>query len=333
MKKNIELAKLIIPGFLPALLIMMTALTFSRKLGLFADPLILAFLLGVLVRFVLGNRFVFWPGFAFVQDFFIPLGILLYASQVDWKIVSPAAIQRFTLPLGLALLGYYFFLVLPGKKLGLRRNAALLIWASCALLGPIAVVILTPLLEPTDDETSLSLILSVFTTLYLLPVLLLLHQQLHFSAFSLGTLGAITLPLIGTVGNLVRGFVQAASTASLLLGFKVMLLGPVAFSVYSEKKAEEKKKQKLPLLYILLFVLISILFSYVPKAGMSVPVFGNLARIILTLALAGVGLSCNLQSLLEHERKALSAYLVLSFLASAGAIALTLLGIKLTRGL
>jgi len=319
MRRFIELFAVAWPGLLLALVLASLAnfVHLSSQLAnFFVDPLYLAFLLGLCVRLILGDKFIFWPGFALTQDLFIPIGIILYATQVHWENLSMSTLQPFLIPLVLALILYHLILVTPAKRLKIKKEGGILIWASCGLLGPLAVVLLAPALEAADEDIAFSLILAFFVTTVMLifsPILMALHPV---DPLILGTLSTLSLPMLSPLNPITQGMPSAIATAGLLFGIKVALLAPLALGIYLGHRIRKGRSSRFPLFLIVLFFAIGFLFSFVPTLAFARENYEPITKFILTLALTGVGLSTNLRTILFERTKAISIYLILALVAS-----------------
>jgi len=319
MKRLLELFKVTWPGFLVALLLALFAnfVHLSTRLAnFFIDPLYLAFILGLWVRWTLGEKFILWPGFALTQDLFIPIGIILYGTQVHWENLSTSTLQPFLIPLVLALILYYVILVTPAKKLKISKEGSLLIWASCGLLGPLAVVLLASTLEASDEDISFSMILAFFVTTIMLILSPMLQAHFPVDPLTLGTLSTLSLPFLSPFNPITQGVPGAIAAAGLLFGLKVAMLAPVAFGIYLGHRFRKGHSGGFPLFLILTFFAVSILFSFVPSLSFARDNYEPVTKFILTLALTGVGLSTNLRTLFADRMKAVFFYFVLALIAS-----------------
>lgn len=335
MKNFFELIGVSWPGFLLALAltILVHFVHLSTQVeNFFVDPLYLAFFIGLFVRWMIGEKFIFWPGFALTQDLFIPIGILLYATQVRWETLSLSSLQPFLIPLVFALLVYYLILVSPARKFKIRKEGSLLIWAASGLLGPLAVVLLSPALEASDIEASFALILAFFVTTAMLIVSPFLLSRYPVQPLVLGTLSMLSLPMLSPVNSITHNFPGAIAAAGLVFGIKVALLAPVALGIYMSNKARKKESGRFPLFLILGFFAIGLIFSFVPTLWYVRDNYEPAAKFLLTLALMGVGLSTDLRAILFERTKTLFIYLLLALAASAAVCLTGLWSLNLLQG-
>lgn len=167
------------------------------------EPLLVALLIGIGVRTILGERKELTPGFAAAPQFFIPVGVVFYAV-VNLNFVQVTKIDpRMILLLIVIILVYFGTILLFGHLLRQKQSITYLTATGSAICGASAIAITTPVVEADPDDVSISL-LSV-TLAALVGLFIILPFCGAFFSISNKTYGLLS-------GSILQftGFVEAA---------------------------------------------------------------------------------------------------------------------------
>lgn len=188
-------------GLLMAMLIGMLAYAVTRWLrSPIADPLVMAMIVGVIVRTAVGNRTALHRGFALAPSVFIPIGIVFYGMK-NLNFVRFAETQPRSLFLpGLVLMAYFVTILVLGRLLGQRDRIGYLAAAGSAICGASAIAITSPSIEADPDDISISILAVTMAALVALFTFLpFVAATLEMNDRSFGLLSGSVLQITGFV--------------------------------------------------------------------------------------------------------------------------------------
>ena len=142
------------------------------------DPLLVAMVIGIIVRTAIQDSERFSPGFTLGPAIFIPIGIAFYAIK-NLNFIKVAKVQTSILVLLMVVMAVYILVILIlGRLLGQRKQITYLTATGSAICGASAIAITAPAVKANPDDVSISLLsvaLAAFTGLFiLLPFLAIL---------------------------------------------------------------------------------------------------------------------------------------------------------------
>lgn len=272
------------------------------------DSLVVAILLGIILGNLLREREPIESGINLATRVFIPLGITLYGSQL----ILYTPLDYYGYLRVISLMGVYFAVILwLSRRFSISKNTGLLVACGSAICGASAIVVLSPVIVARKEETSISLI--SITIVGLTGVIFYPVLQGWFSipsepyAFLCGS----TLPQIGqvklaasTLGIVIR---DQALQVKLL---RVAMLAPIALALSLPYRRIRKEKGYYIPWFIFTFILTAILFNIIPSFRELSIKIEPLVRFIFSIAIAGIGLSINLDVVIEEgPRPMLIAFL------------------------
>lgn len=285
------------------------------------ESLLIALVIGIIVRTVIGDNKKLTPGFTLAPLVFIPLGAMFYGA-VNLNFVKFAKVDiRFIILLIIIMFVYFGVVFLLGKLLKQRKQITCLVATGSAICGASAIIITAPALEAEADDISISLI-SVF-----LAALFGLFILFPFLT-SLFDMGERLYALFSGMTLQFTGFVKAATgalgkeTQTLALSVKgVRYLGLlIAVPLFS---SVIKKRFHIPW-FLWLFLGAGLIFSFLPTIAKSLnQIFKPSLIVLWSIALSGVGLNADLKALLsDNGLKAL----LMAFVGFFAAVAVFILG-------
>ncbi len=279
-------------------------------IGIFS-PLILAILLGILVRNTIGTLHICQPGISFSLKRILKLAIILLGLQLSLTQVIAVG------PVGLAivvvtLISTFYFTCWFARRLGVSKKLAQLIAAGTSICGASAVIATNVVVDSSDEDVAYSVaVVTLFGTasmlLYpLLPTLFNLTPQ----AFGIWC-GAS----IHEVAQVIAASFQEGSVSGQIATIsklsRVMLLAPMVLmlgvlSASSSQLGQKLDIRRVPIpwfiLYFVALVLVNSL-SVFPVEYKATVIQAN--QFLLAIALAAMGLETNLSKMRQAGLKPL----------------------------
>ncbi len=289
------------------------------------DPLVISMLISIMLGNLIGPRQIFQPGILSARKIFIPLGIMLYGTQLDLRPLGGYGAGRIFHILFMVFFGMYAIYRLS-LALGVRRKMSMLISAGSAICGAAAIMVLSPLIDADKEDTSISL-LSI-TVVGLTGVILypLFQEILSLSENAYALLCGTTLYQVGQVkaASSLMGM-NAMNMALPVKLLRVAMLLPIAAAApwITEKRS---RRVYIPW-FIVVFIFLAVLSNLSPELSARRAVIAPYAGFFLSVAIAGIGLSVDLESIIDIGPRPLLA----AFLGWSVLIALFILGMLFIR--
>ena len=287
------------------------------------DPLVLSLMISIVLGNLLGPSPRLEPGIALVSRIFIPLGIILYGTQMD-----PQPLRLY----GTGRLLHILFMVFAGlaaiywlsRRLGITKKLSMLLAAGSVICGASAIMVLSPVIKAEKEDTSVSLLAITVVGLTSVILIPLFHEILSLSDAVYALLCGSTLSQVGQVR--AAASLLGQNVLELALPIKLLRIGtllPVAV-IYSFITAEERRKIYIPW-FIIGSIFVAALFNLYPPLHSHRDEIAPFVTFFFSIAISGIGLSVDLESLIDVGPKPLLA----AFLGWLILIALLILGLKL----
>jgi uncharacterized integral membrane protein (TIGR00698 family) len=123
-----------------------------------ADPLLLALIIGIITRSIMGEHIKFKSGFSLAPAIFIPAGIAFYAMH-NLNFAKLAEVEKGYIPIMIAVMIAYFAVILfLGNLLGQRKQITYLTATGSAICGASAIAVTSPAVEAEPEDISISLL-------------------------------------------------------------------------------------------------------------------------------------------------------------------------------
>jgi uncharacterized integral membrane protein (TIGR00698 family) len=304
--------KNIIPGLLLTSGLALLAYSLKKIPSLsFLSALILAILLGILVKNTIGTPKIFQPGITFTLKRILRLAIILLGLQLS----LPQVIAVGPLGLGIViftLVSTFIFTCWFGRQLGVNNKLTKLIAAGTSICGASAVVATNSVVESQDEDVAYAVaIVTVFGTISML-LYPLLPAFLNLNSQEFGIWCGVS---IHEVAQVVAAAFQDGQTsgeiATIAKLSRVIFLAPIVLilgflSTGISKKSQQVKLSNLPIPWFVFgFIVLIILnsFNIFPSSVKGMVIEGN--RFLLTIAMAGMGLQTNIKKIKETGVKPL----------------------------
>lgn len=294
---------------------------------------------GIVVASLIGVRDAFRPGIRFAVQRLLRLGIMLLGVRLSLEAIVGTGATA--LLLILACVAFAFGIVLLLSRLvGIHPRLALLIAVGTAICGNSAIVATAPLIKAQDREISFAV---ATITLFGVAAVIVYPWVGSLLGLSDSVFGAWAGVAVNDTSQVTAaGFAYsstAGDTATIVKLTRNLLIGPVLILVAvlwarGPDSAEARSEftagtlmQAVPL-FVLGFVTMAVLNSIglIPDAA-DAPL-AEAARILILLALCGVGLGTDVRALLRVGPRPLYVGLV----SAIGLAALGLAGARLVFG-
>ena len=294
------------------------------------SPIVIAILLGMLIRNVTGIDASCRPGIKFSQSRILQIGIVLLGIRLGFS--EAAVIGISSIPLIVATIGIAILMIsLLGRRLGLTPQLATLIAAGTSICGATAIVTIAPIISARDHEVSYAIAcITVFGIVATLTYPLAAHWvfagNAHSAGLFLGTAVHDTAQVVGAgmiYQNLFNSAValDTATITKLVRNLSMLIVIPllsISFQRHHNTAGSAPHWTKLIPLFIVGFALMSMLrtigdmgssaFGFLPIAQweMTVNTLTSISGGCLLIAMAAVGLSTNLASFKQVGLKPLA---------------------------
>lgn len=275
-------------------------------------------LLGLLLGMVIGNFFAirsdFQTGISFVSTKGLEFSILFLAFGINYTHLAKLGWESFLI-VGLAVFIMLVVTVFLAKKMNCPSSVGWLVGFGTAICGSSAIAALAPSISKNKEDVGVAM-----AVVNLYGVLGMLVLPMLLTAFSLSTLESSlllggTLHSVGNVAGAAFGLTPEIGEQALTIKLaRVALLSPglIFFNYLTQRNTGKGWKQyfRLPwYLWGFVFITLFVSFVEVPKPFID---FASLAgRILLTFAMAAIGLKVSFASLIQSGKRGLVFGLIL----------------------
>ncbi|GAB6100537.1 putative sulfate exporter family transporter [Halanaerocella petrolearia] len=302
MKKDLTI---IIPGLLVTIIIELSARYIANwvpNLG----GVTLAIILGLIIGNTIKINSTYLPGVYFAKKKVLSLAIILMGLKLELAVLGQLGLSAILIIIGMVVatitLGYFW-----GQVFGLSSSFSLLLGVGNAVCGSSAIGATAPLVSKNEEEVGLSIgVVNLLGTLgiFLLP---LLTYLLNFTSANSGLMIGGTLQSVGQV--VAAGFSindKIGNLATVVKMGRILMLGPtiLLLSLFTKQDNKEETKVTIPS-FIIGFFIFSLLGSFQLLPVTISSYLKTLSKILLTIAMAGIGLEIKLASLANQGPKAL----------------------------
>lgn len=325
MKKYLTLFKEDWPGLLLAVVIGLIA--YGIKLitkSPLADPLLIALLMGIVIRSVIGDSKRLTPGFILAPAIFIPFGAILYGA-INLNFINFVRVDvNFMALLAVVMLVYFGTIIGLGRLLAQRKQITYLTATGSAICGASAIAITSPAVRAEPDDVSISLIsvfiaaaFGLFILFPFLSSLFGLTDQVY--ALLCGTVLQFTGFVKASVGDLPKEFITLAISVKAVRYLVLLIAIPVFASL-------TKKRFYIPW-FLWAFLCAGLIFTFVPAIAQALkPILKPALNILWATAMAAIGLNADIKALLsDNGLKAVA----MAFGGFVAAILVFLLGVSI----
>ncbi len=296
-----------LPGIVVAAGLGLAAIFLSAYTPAFLNSYLLALLIGMLLAPQVNKVPRLDAGISLSSAKMLEWSVVLLAFSIDYKAIGAIGVTDFVviiIVILVVLLATYYL----SKILSCPGKTGWLVGFGTAICGSSAIAALAPKIKADKEDVAISLasvnLLGSFG-MVLLPLWFQFYPLLEKEmAFLIGA----SLHSVGNVAG--AGFSVSEEVGQLALVYKmarVALLSPaLLFMVWldSRKSNEQKFRFQLPW-YLIVFIVISILVSFFPLPAILLKGSETIGKIILTIAMAAIGLKVDVFRLLKAGQRGL----------------------------
>lgn len=281
------------------LLCFMIALV-STGLGLWM-PVIGSVMFSILIGIVLGNLNLhksFEPGIKYSSKKLLQYAIILMGFTLSIRTVGSIGVSSLPLTLStitIALIFSYFV----GRYMRIAPRISTLIGVGTAICGGSAIAATSPIIKAKDEEIAFSIstiFLFNIVAVFLFPFLghLFNMSQVGFGYFA----GSAINDTSSVVAAGYTYGTEAGDTATIVKLVRALMIVPICFIIawITSKQDRNMKLSKVFPWFILYFLLASLFVSIVPIPKSWMMVIKALSTFLISMALAGIGLSVNINT-------------------------------------
>lgn len=304
------------PGILLAVSLGLAAIFLAGFTPSFLNSYLLALLIGMLLAPQVNKISQLDAGISLSSSKLLEWSVVLLAFSMDYKAIGAIGAKDFAviiLVIFVVLVATYYL----SKVLSCPGKTSWLIGIGTAICGSSAVAALAPKIKAAEEDVAISL-----ASVNLLGSLGMLLLPLFFQFYPLleNEMAFLIGASLHSVGNVAgAGFSVSEDVGQLALVYKmarVALLSPaLLFMVWldSRKSNEQKFRFQLPW-YLIVFIAVSILVSFFPLPALLLKGSETIGKIILTIAMAAIGLKVDVFRLLKAGQRGLVFALVIFIL-------------------
>jgi uncharacterized integral membrane protein (TIGR00698 family) len=295
------------PGL--ALVIAVSAVAWGAELALTAvvghptlEAIVLAILIGAVVRTFWSPPARFTPGIAFAAGMLLEIAIVLLGFGADLQQFIKAG-----LPLVASIIGVVVAAIITGiavgRALGLTPVHALLVACGNAICGNSAIAAIAPVVGAKKEEVASAIAYTAVLGVLVILGLPYLAPMFGLNDYQYGILAGLTVYAVPQViAAAYPVSVLAGQTAVLVKLVRVLMLGPlvVVLSLWRRRGAADNSRTSLGQL-VPWFVVGFVIAGAIRSAGLvSMPVADaarDSARVLTVLAMAALGLNVDIQAI------------------------------------
>jgi uncharacterized integral membrane protein (TIGR00698 family) len=274
------------------------------------DALFLALILGIVSRNLIGAAPGLLPGVQLGVKVFIPVGIILYGTNLDFSRLYSLPIRTILLTL-LCMTVFFILIYWLNNVWRLPVKLSELLTAGSAICGASAIAVLSPSVDAEPEDTSVSLLVITAAGLLGLMIYPILKEFLGLPDTAYAVLSGSTLQQTGivriAVSNLDSDIVSYGMAVKTL---RIVMLAPIALIVGLLHSRQTGSNQSMldslrRVWFLLPFILVGILVSFVPPLRGLLLGLRPWATILFSMALASIGFMVTIDSVLTFGSKPL----------------------------
>ncbi|MET3589767.1 putative integral membrane protein (TIGR00698 family) [Bartonella silvatica] len=305
LKKKISFLNSSAPGILICLLISALAygLEIIEKLlftETWLESLVLAILLGSIVRSCFTLPIYFQKGITFCAKTLLEIAIVLLGTSISIHAIFSTGWNL------LASIMFVIWITIPisffiGRLLGLSKNLAVLVACGNAICGNSAIVATAPVINAKHEDVAASIAFTALLGVFIIIFLPFLHPLLNLSFNQYGILAGMVVyavpQVLAATAPVSFVSVQIATIVKLV---RVLMLGPIIliFSIIYHRSAQTRfRLHTLVPWFILGFIIMMLLrsSSLIPETALN-PI-KLMSQLFTLISMAALGLGVDIHSL------------------------------------
>jgi len=268
------------------------------------EALVVALLLGMIVRFFWRPGATFEPGIRFAGKELLELSIVLLGVSVDLPLLVRAGPALAVAIVSIVAVGLGVG-VLIARALGLQPRLAILVATGNAICGNSAIAAVAPVVGANADDVASSIAFTAVLGVIMVLTLPLLIGPLALSNYQYGVVAGMSVYAVPQVLAATFPVSQLSGEVGTLVKLvRVLMLGPVVLFLSLASRRIARREGAAPRLalsklvpwFIIGFILLAVLRSTgIIPAVVAAPV-RELSRWLTIIAMAALGLGVDLRS-------------------------------------
>ncbi len=270
------------------------------------NGIMLALLLGILVRNLLSIPARFQPGVAFTGGRLLELSLIFLAFSIDYGNIAAVGFGAFSLiavmVFAMVLITYYlaWYVKCPG-------STGWLVGFGTAICGSSAIAALAPSVSKDNTDVGVAMaVINLFGSIGMVAMPIVL-MEMDLNTAQMGLLLGGTLHSVGNVVGAGYAMESAVGEAAITIKLaRVALLSPalILFNFLVNRAHAKSFKEHLRLpWYLWGFIGITALTSLVAFPSIFLDAMGSIGTVSLTIAMAAIGLQVSFRGLFRSGRR------------------------------
>lgn len=320
----------ILPGLAMTVGLATVAVIIQRFSGLVAlSPLMLAMMLGMAMRNLIGVGPSMVPGIKFSMRRILRLSIMLLGFQLTYTQIADMGLAGFV-AVAAILVASFVVIKWVGRVLRVEPALAELIAAGTAVCGASAIIATNTVTRGSDEDVAYAIAcVTVFGSIAML-VLPILAPLLGIEGSAFGWWAGASIHEVAQVtGATFQGGLEATQSGTIAKLSRVVLLAPLilALAALARRGARAGKSDAPPMPWFVLgFLAVVALNSVWPVTGPTKDLVVTVTTLLLTVALAAMGLETDVRKLKASGWRALALGAIGSvFISGIALVALTVI--------
>lgn len=310
-----------LPGLGLTFAIAALAFTVQRLSGIAAlSPLVVAMVLGIAIRNVIGTPAHATPGIAFSLRRLLRLAIMLLGFQLTLSQLQAVGLAGLAV-IATTLVSTFVFTTWAGHWLGVAPRLTQLIAAGTSVCGASAVIATNTVTRGSDEDVAYAIAcVTVFGSIMMLS-LPLLGDLLALDATHYGIwVGATVHEVAQVAGAAFQHGAESGQMGTVAKLSRVILLAPLVLSLGAMAGGRGDAQAKPPMPWFVLgFVAVVLINSALPLPPAAQSTMVWVTSFLLTVALAAMGLETDIRKLrAKGMRPLLLGALATAFISGLG---------------
>jgi uncharacterized integral membrane protein (TIGR00698 family) len=293
----------LLPGLALCLLVAGTAYAMAVALHHVAgsasvEPLVLAIVIGIAVRSIIGSRAGWEPGIEFGAKTLLEVAIVLLGATISFAAIGRAGGVVIAVVLAIVICSILAGFAI-GRLLGLSSRLSILIACGNSICGNSAIVAVAPVIDARREEVAAALAFTAVLGIAIVLGLPVAQAWLGLSLPQYGAMAGLTVYAVPQVlAAAAPGGLAAIQAGTLVKLLRVLMLGPVILTLglLERRRCGRRAARPVGLLpwFIVGFVVLAAIRSLglIPEAMLGIPPL--LASGLTVVAMAGLGLSVDI---------------------------------------
>ena len=278
------------------------------------NSILIAILLGIVIGNLIKIPQTFQSGIGFTSGKLLELSILFLALSINYTHIAALGASSFAI-IGLMVFSMLLLTFYLSRKANCPGATGWLVGFGTTICGSSAIAALAPSVKKNEDDVAISMaVVNLYGSMGMIALPFIL-QSFQMNTTQLGLLIGGTLHSVGNVAGAGYGMGKEIGDAAITIKLaRVALLSPaLIFFNYLVNKDETntwKDHFKLPW-YLWSFIAITIISSFIQFPKSFLEMMENGGKILLTIAMAAIGLKVSFQKLFSSGKKGITFGLLL----------------------